>query len=162
MVRKQVNELSTSDLLRFPVWEFALDEEGVDGQDETTVRPYQYTGDLDPSWGTFIVRASFVLADGTRMQGYLTPPHPRDRGLGGIHPVITCPQGQILFWRGMMKPMPQEISGSYRGLGKASPAEVFPIRVASEVSIVGGPVRGEIPGFLVLEDFSTGTVRVVT
>jgi hypothetical protein len=26
-------------LARFPNWEFALDEESVDGQDETTIRP---------------------------------------------------------------------------------------------------------------------------
>lgn len=161
MIRKQVNELSTADLLRFPVWEFALDEEGVDGQDETTVRPYQCTGDLDPSERTFIVQASFVLADGSRMQGYLTPPSPRDGGLGSIQPVIVSPQGQTLFWHGGVKQTPQEISESYRRLGKMSASEVFPIRFASEVSIVGGPVRGEIPGFLVLEDFSTDTVRIV-
>lgn len=162
MIRRQVNELSTSDLLRFPVWEFALDEEGVDGQDETMVRPYQYTGDLDPSWGTFIVRASFVLADGSSMLGYLTPPHPRDGGLGRTHPVVISPQGQILFWCGVMKPAAQDIAENYRRLGKGSAAKVFPILFASEVSIVGGPVRGKIPGFLVLEDFSTDTVRIVT
>jgi hypothetical protein len=32
--------LTLADLATSSVWEFALDEEGVEGQDETTVRPY--------------------------------------------------------------------------------------------------------------------------
>ena len=51
MTRKQVYELANSDFIRCPVWEFALDEEGAEGQDEATVRPYLYDGDLDPSLG---------------------------------------------------------------------------------------------------------------
>jgi hypothetical protein len=72
-IRKQVYELSIADFSRFPVWEFALDEEGEEGQDEATVRPCQRCSDLHPLEGMFVVRASFVLADGTQMQGYLTP-----------------------------------------------------------------------------------------
>lgn len=37
--RKPVDRLTASDLADFPVWEFAMDEEGLDGQDETWVRP---------------------------------------------------------------------------------------------------------------------------
>jgi hypothetical protein len=37
--RKAVDSLTAPDLAAFPVWEFALDEEGVDGQDETWVKP---------------------------------------------------------------------------------------------------------------------------
>ena len=33
-IRKQVYELTISDIEEFPVWEFASDEEGDDGQDE--------------------------------------------------------------------------------------------------------------------------------
>jgi len=39
--RKQVYDLTLADLQAAPVWEFALDEEGVAGQDEATVRPYE-------------------------------------------------------------------------------------------------------------------------
>ena len=38
-VRKPVDKLTPADLEQFPFWEFALDEEGIAGQDETTVRP---------------------------------------------------------------------------------------------------------------------------
>jgi hypothetical protein len=37
--RKPVYKLMVGDLVAFPIWEFATDEEGVEGQDETWVRP---------------------------------------------------------------------------------------------------------------------------
>jgi hypothetical protein len=41
--RKPVNELTVEDLLAFPIWEFAADEEGAEGQDETWVRPVRHS-----------------------------------------------------------------------------------------------------------------------
>ena len=38
-VRKQLPALRPGDLERFPIWEQALDEVGVPGQDEETVKP---------------------------------------------------------------------------------------------------------------------------
>jgi hypothetical protein len=35
-IRKQVYELTTDDLELSPIWEFAADEEGEEGQDEAT------------------------------------------------------------------------------------------------------------------------------
>ena len=69
-IRKPVYQLTLADLSASPIWEFALDEEGVLGQDETTVRPYRSDGPLDPSGGMFVVAARFWLADGILMQGY--------------------------------------------------------------------------------------------
>jgi hypothetical protein len=40
-IRKSVTALTLEDLREHSVWEFALDEEGEPGQDETTVRPYE-------------------------------------------------------------------------------------------------------------------------
>ena len=163
-LRKQVYELTSEDLVKHPVWEFALDEEGEEGQDEATVRPVSYDGKLDPSWGSCVVRASFVLADGTQVPGYLTPP-PRglkDEGLRSIHPCITAPDGQISFWCGIRETSKDETSSVYRRLGKKSAAEVFPIRFASDVELVDGPVKGAIPGFLVLDSANFTDVRIVT
>src|SRR5689334_18367596 len=39
--RKPVTELTPADLEVYPVWEFAIDEESVPGQDETWVRPIE-------------------------------------------------------------------------------------------------------------------------
>jgi hypothetical protein len=160
-IRKPVNELTASDFLAAPVWEFALDEEGEEGQDETTVRPYPINGELDTTEGMFVIRARFALADGTIMQGYLTPPTPDDSGLGTLQPIILTPHGQVMFWWGSITPEPAHVAESYSRLGKTSPAEVFPVRYESAVPLKGGKVRGEVPGFLILEDFRTMRTRVV-
>jgi hypothetical protein len=46
-VRKQVYDLTLADFDVAPVWEFASDEEGVAGQDEATVRPYEVSFPID-------------------------------------------------------------------------------------------------------------------
>jgi hypothetical protein len=66
-IRKPACELTLDDIRRYPVWEYALDEEGEDGQDETTVRPCEISEALDPS--DIIVRTKFTLADGTELLG---------------------------------------------------------------------------------------------
>jgi hypothetical protein len=161
-IRRQVYELTRSDLERFPVWEFALDEEGEDGQDEATVRPYDPNGPLDPADGMFVVRAKMTLLDGTRMMGYLTPPTREEKDLSTVQPVVVVPNGQVLFWWGMIVPPSAHVAKSYALLGKASPAQVFPLRFESDVHLIGGPVAGEVPGFLILEDFQTMRTRVIT
>jgi len=70
-MRKPVYELTLADLEAQPVWEFALDEEGVPGQDEATVRPYATNGQPVPEGGMFVVRAAFTLAGSARRAGYL-------------------------------------------------------------------------------------------
>jgi hypothetical protein len=37
--RKPIDQITVADLVDFPIWEFCLDEEGVEGMDETWVRP---------------------------------------------------------------------------------------------------------------------------
>lgn len=143
-------------------WEFALDEEGEDGQDETTVRPWNHSDAVNPSDGMFVVRARFVLADGTPMTGYLTPPtDPEDGNLGTLQPIIITDAGQVLFWCGMISPSPESLEQSYSRLGKSTPEHVCPIAFEADVAIVGGPIRGEVPGFVVLEDYRTGRARTV-
>jgi hypothetical protein len=61
----------------------------------------------------------------------------------------------------MFAPEPARVAASYARLGKSSASEVFPLKFASDVDLVGGPVTGELPGFLVLEDFKTMKTRVV-
>ena len=45
--------------------------------------------------------------------------------------------------------------------GRQDAKNVFPVRFESEVELVGGPVRGSVPGFLILEDFQTRRTRTV-
>lgn len=153
--------MTLGDLSKFPVWEFALDEEGEEGQDEATVRPYEVSGSLDPSEGMFIVRASFILSDGSKMQGYLTPPVQGDDSLGTLQPIIVTAHGQVGFWHGIMSPSPERLAQSYLMLGRDARC-VFPLRFESQVELVGGPVRGSLAGFMVLENMETRKIKTLT
>jgi hypothetical protein len=151
-IRRQVYELTLDDLSTSQVWEFALDEEGEPDQDEATVRPYSFSGTLDPSVGMLIVAARFWLADGTQLRGYLTPPSSDDRSLGTIQPQIVTDSGQVGFWCGRCPP---DTARAYQLLGREA-SSVFPIRFESAVPLLGGTVSGSLQGFLCLEsDFET-------
>ena len=155
-IRKQIYELTLDDLSASPVWQFALDEESEPDQDEATVRPYPIAGNLDSSMGMLVVAASFWLADGTQLRGYLTPPSSDDRQLATIQPQIVTERGQISLWCGRCPP---DAARAYQLLGR-EPASVFPLRFESTVPLSGGVISGTIPGFLCLEsDFES--VRAV-
>ncbi len=160
-IRKQVYELTVADLEQSGVWEFALDEEGEEGQDEATVRPYTVLGPLDPSEGMFIVRARLRLADGTPRTGYLTPGVQGDLSLGALQPAIVVNGGQVSFWCGVIVPAPEHIAESYARLGKTAPSQVFPLTFESDVELVGGPISGELPGFMVIEDVTEMRTSVI-
>jgi hypothetical protein len=159
-VRKQVFKLTPQDIASHPVWEFAYDEEGVAGQDEATVRPFETDGALDPCAGMFVVRAVFTLADGSSLGGYLTPPPPGDSSLGTSQPIVVTDAGQVGFWRGIKAPETIELARCYSQLARTAD-QTFPITASSAVDLVGGPVTISIPGFIVLEDYRTRKVRVV-
>jgi len=151
-VRKQVYELTAGDFETSAVWEFALDEEGDEGQDEATVRPFDLKGGLDPSEGMFVVLAAFTLADGTEMTGYLTPPVGGDESLGTLQPILLTNEGQVGFWHGLMAPGPEVLKGHYQRLGKTE-SETFPVRFRSAVQLKGGPIEGSLGGFLYIKEF---------
>src|SRR6267378_4178082 len=159
-IRKQVYELTLDDLSKFPVWEFRLDSDGEEGRDESTVRPHTTSGPLDPADRMFVVRAAFTLADGTRMQGYLTPPVRRSDSIGTLQPIIVTERGQVRLWCGTAVPDAKRLARSYELLGKDA-RHVFPVQFESKVELVGGPVKGSVPGFLVPEDFQTRKTRTV-
>ncbi len=160
-VRKQIYELTPDDLRKFPVWEFKLDQEGEAGQDECTVRPYTASGPLDPADRMFVVRAIFTLADGSQMHGYCTPPLRDNPSIGILQPIIVTDRGQVRFWCGTAAPDEKRLAHHYELLGKKEARRVFPVRFESEVELVGGPISGSVPGFLVLEDFQTRKTRTV-
>jgi hypothetical protein len=141
-IRKQVTALTPDDLERFPIWEFTLDEEGEEGQDETTVRPRPDLERADPGEGMFVVRAEFVTADGTRFDGFASP-HEEDH-VGYTQPTIVTGAGQVNFWFGLFPPGPGVVEAAYRTLGK-SPAELFPVRYRALVDHGGGDLVGELP-----------------
>jgi hypothetical protein len=160
LVRRQIYELTPSDLETFPVWEFNLDQTAGSGQDELTVRPFIASGPLDPADRMFVVQAMFTLIDGSTMRGYITPPGRGDAGVGALQPIIVTDQGQVRFWCGTSAPGAKRLARSYELLGKEA-KQIFPLRFESEVELADGPVRGSVPGFLVMEDFQSRRTRTV-
>jgi hypothetical protein len=156
-VRKQVYQLTLEDFERFPVWQFALDEEGEPGQDEATIRPRpDLASGVDPDEGLFVVRAAFKAADGSRFEGFVTPDSDGDLGL--IQPSVVTNDGHVQFWFGIVEPEPQEIEKSYKALG-GKRGDLFPLSFRTSVPVNGAPMEGKVPGFMYLDD--SGTARPV-
>jgi hypothetical protein len=66
--RKPIDELTVLDIETFPVWEFAIAEEGAEGQDETWVRPLKVK--RVPRRGySFQVAADFTTPGGVQLVG---------------------------------------------------------------------------------------------
>jgi hypothetical protein len=144
-IRKQVTALIPDDLERFPIWEFALDEEGEEGQDEETLRPRPDLSRADPDEGLFVVRAELVAADGTRFAGFVSPQHASH--VGYVQPTIVTDRGQVRFWFGLVAPRRSVVEAAYNTLGKTA-AELFPVRYRALVDHGGAPLDGELPAFL--------------
>lgn len=103
-IQKQVYDLTLDDLKLSEVWEYADDEEGLAGQDEATVRPYDCKTHLAAPDGIFMVSAAFMLADGSVAHGYLTPPFHEPNSLVATQPAIITDGGQVMFYCGTISP----------------------------------------------------------
>jgi hypothetical protein len=161
-IRVQDFYLTVSDLIRFPAWEYALDKEGVEGQDERTVRPYLVAPSLDLQDTHFLVRASFSLADGTVHKGYLTPKEANRVDVGGfgsviipydLGPTIVIGKDHIHFQYGPKKPTKRDLRRVYKLLAK-KPEDVFPITFSSDVEVVHSIIEGKLDGFMYFDTIS--------
>jgi hypothetical protein len=143
-IRKQVYELTRSDLRQHALWEFCLDEEEAPGQDESTVRPSTDSEVPDYSPGAYIVAADFVLADGSPAEGYVYSGKPED--FGCTQPNLILADGQINFWFGIATPEVDRLNALYRRLGRTAKS-VFPIRYRTRVAVNGQLMSGVVEGF---------------
>jgi len=69
--RKPVVKLKVSDFRTFPIWEFAIDEEGENGQDEKWVRPVQCSV-LPLGAYSLLVATDFTMSSGRRLTGCMS------------------------------------------------------------------------------------------
>ncbi len=143
-IRKQVYDLTADDFRRYPLGEFCLDEEGMPGQDEATVKPSDDLGVPAYSPGAYVVATDFVLADGSSMEGYIYSGEPED--FGCITPCIFLEEGRVGFWFRRRTPTANQIGSVYERIGK-KPHELFPIRFRTRVPINGDLMNGSINGF---------------
>lgn len=157
-MRKQISELRLSDLIQYPIWEYALDEEGVYGQDEQTVRPILSVEVVDLAKIYCVVRATFRANDGTQFTGSIMPQSTKpDRIMTKIlpydfRPVIYANEAtRVHFGFGTIEPTPAQLTRYYGALGKSS-FELFPFTFSSDVIIANGLGVGQVDGFMYFVD----------
>lgn len=146
---KQFGDLTPEDFARHPVWigchTADYDEPWYDETDEETFRPR--SGDLpaDPSEGMLLVRATAVLADGSRLPAFLTPDFEKG-DLGIMQPQVFIEGRMFSFWGGGVGIPEAGRRDFYRAA--ARPAEaVFPIRFVADEGLSGGVTEAEVHGF---------------
>ena len=162
--------LTLADLMIYPAWEYALDEEYVEGQDEKTVRPYLALPPLDLKNAYFLVRASFVLTDGTTCKGYFKP-KPVDRVdvdnfmsvivPYDLSPIIILGEEHIHFQYGSEKPDLKEMQRVYFQFSKKS-YEVFPIKFSSDVEVLNSVHQGILDGFMYFDQNKVDFVHTIS
>ena len=153
IIRKQIALLTEVDLEMCPFWEFTLDEEGIEGQDETTVRP-------NPDWclgnGLCAIRTNFILNSGVKCTGYLLhdgavkttisyEPKDNQDKIKYYNPTIVKGKRQIAFWNGISEPAANEVA-EMKCLLQEEVKTIFPINYSVVLS-EDIKVEGRIDGF---------------
>jgi DNA-directed RNA polymerase subunit RPC12/RpoP len=142
-IRKQIYELTLEDLERFPIWEFCLDEECEEGQDECTLRPFRI-GECNFE-SMFICAATFTLANGAQYHGFVSP----ENDLGYSQPTLYIDNERLVyFWYGP-KPTAEAIDKSLEWLGGRE-SNIFPIIWRTPFLSESIPQEGKIDGIYYL------------
>jgi hypothetical protein len=134
--RKPIDQITVADLVDFPIWEFCLDEEGVEGMDETWVRPLAAAAVPNGAY-SLSVAAEFETASGLRVNGLI--------GVTTIageveiaYPVLLF-DGKYLFVPSQhdMQIGPDDEKLRRAVVDALGPSPVFPLRYRLSVSIEG-------------------------
>ena len=164
-VRKQEDKLTVEDLNKNPVWEYVLDEECVQFQNEKTLKPYIVPLPLDRNQVYFLVRATFRLISGAIYVGYIKPLKQAEDKLMhslipyDLNPVIVTNQGHVSFCYGINKPNKLTLSENYRRLNNKS-INVFPIEFKADIDIKNSISEGILEGFLYIEQSGQSIFRL--
>jgi hypothetical protein len=128
--RKSVTDLTVDDLDTFPIWEYATDEEGNDGQDETWVRPLPVARIPSDAF-SLSVATDFECPNGTQLEGIM------DVTTAVDYPIASA----VLFVRGKYTYV-GGVPGSWQrrriaeelGLDEA---DVFPLKYTLRIMVEG-------------------------
>jgi hypothetical protein len=131
--RKPVDQLTLHDFAVFPVWEYADDEEGIEGRDETWVRPIDTS--VVPKRSYTHVAADFSAACGKPFAGFVTVS--TLEGPAEICQGVILHQGDYLF---ISNPEAFGFHESRKRLLAAldmTEAELFPLSFRLRVAVAG-------------------------
>ena len=160
----QFGDFTPAHFVRHPVWISChivdYDEPWHDETDEETFRPWTGPMPADATEGMLLARADFVLADGSRLAGFLTPAVEGDPAelLGIIQPQVFLPGGALgAFWEGRFGRDDAAHLAFYQALGR-TPDDVFPMKCSVPDGLVTGISQSVLRGFYTIPDGRT--VRV--
>ena len=134
--RKPIDQITVADLVDFPIWEFCLDEEGVEGMDETWVRPLAAAVVPNGAY-SLSVAAEFETASGLRVNG-LIGVTTAEGEVEIAYPVLLF-DGKYLFVPSQhdMQIGPDDEKLRRAVVDALGPSPVFPLRYRLSVSIEG-------------------------
>ncbi|WP_207432172.1 hypothetical protein [Sabulibacter ruber] len=145
-LRIQFEDFNKSHFEISPIWEFAIDEEGEDGQDETTLKPRLDLKYPDPSEGLLIIEGEFMSKSGRKYSGLCSPSF--DNSLSSIQPYIFAGNQMANFWMGISQPDDQTKEETYKMLNETSES-LFPIILESILpNADGSKLQAQIDGFM--------------
>jgi hypothetical protein len=127
--RKPIDQLKPQDLVAFPIWEFASDEEEVDGQDETWVRPVEETVVRKGLW-SLSVAADFRTRSGAEFPGLVSVSTAEGVELG--HGAVLAHDKYIFVGSGALFDGSQVASELNLPIG-----DVFPLAFTLKVLVTG-------------------------
>lgn len=169
-IRKDAGELQLADFEQFSAWEFCHDEESVEGQTESTMRPLR--GVKRIQWPSFdgLVSVDMIASGGKRLVGFVQPGETLD------HPwscspeiVLAAPVGTIVShalletFNQMMRSdsdriglhVPGMSPGDVRSLVPVAyqaidirPEALWPLTIRPRLSIKGFPESWQLDGWL--------------
>ena len=152
----QFGDLTPGHFHRHPVWiqchVVDYDEPWHADTDEETFRPWLEALPADPGAGMLLVRADLTLADGTWLDGFVTPvtsseSADADGALGYMQPQLFLPSGRrVMFWYGALSAPAESRQEFYNELGR-SPSGVFPIHFQARPGLTSGTASGTVQGF---------------
>lgn len=146
ILRIQFDDFSINHFDISPIWEFAIDEEGEEAQDETTLKPRLDLEFPDPSEGLLIVECDFIAKSGKQFRGLCSPSF--DNSLSSIQPYIIMDNKFVMFWFGIAQPDKETKDRVYKILGETTES-LFPIKFQSKLtSADGSKISGQINGFM--------------
>jgi hypothetical protein len=174
-IRKQPDEITFTDLEKFPLWQGCLGEEGKPSQDESTMRPWKSRGPVEYPDFYGMVASDFITPGGRRFVGTIEPKQ-RTVPVWDHSPCIWLAQpareivsdarleryNPIIYDRSISFTLPlaaycsdQEARALivlvYRVLGVAS-GELFPLAIRPRHAIKDFPPELGLPGFLRLHE----------
>jgi ankyrin repeat protein len=137
--RRGYTKFTRQDFQEYPVWELQ--------HSLTTAEPYQGRIPFEAdSQRAFFVRTAFTLADKTKLIGWTmicVPPY----DINSLNPTLLTDQGPVDLTKVARQPKQKDVDEAFRRVGKPA-AKVFPLKFETDVPVPGGPVNGEMNGFL--------------